>query len=157
MFSENLRRFRQERNMSQTDLSNFCGISKTMISNYEKGKNIPKGRSLEKLMSSLNLSKDELFGENDINNKNNSKKHKDKSEFKTSHKNSLKEILKTSSNVKDRFMEIVPCKQGERCNFCNTKENVSKINIGTNSHDNNCIYLCNIHQKRLVKKLVSHI
>ena len=61
-FSENLKKQRKERGMSQEKLSSLSGISQQSISFIENGTNSPTLFTAEKLADALNVSMIELLG-----------------------------------------------------------------------------------------------
>jgi transcriptional regulator with XRE-family HTH domain len=56
MFHNNLKRAMIERNMNQAELSAKLGISKSSISQYLSGKNVPHKKTKEKLAEALDVS-----------------------------------------------------------------------------------------------------
>lgn len=62
--SENIKRYRKEKGITQEELANKCGLSKNGLWNYENGKRQPNIDTLNKIASVLEVSFDELLGEN---------------------------------------------------------------------------------------------
>lgn len=60
-FSRRLRLFMMTRNMSQNELSELTGISKSLINGYCKGRNIPSSNTIDKISSVLNCSSSDLI------------------------------------------------------------------------------------------------
>lgn len=52
---ENIRRIRQERNLTQRQLGEMVGASETYIRAYESGRRNPKPSSLEKIADALSV------------------------------------------------------------------------------------------------------
>lgn len=67
-FSENLKRFRSERNLTQEALADFLGVSFQAISKWERGENYPDIEMLINLAGFFNTSVDHLLGVNKIEN-----------------------------------------------------------------------------------------
>ncbi|MBE6649827.1 MAG: helix-turn-helix transcriptional regulator [Ruminococcaceae bacterium] len=65
-FSENLRRLRKEKDITQEELSTFIGVSSQAISKWERGEGYPDITFLPSIASFFNVSIDELFGMNEI-------------------------------------------------------------------------------------------
>lgn len=61
-FSENLRRLRIERELTQEDLAKKSGVSARMIQNYEIGTSQPRMGTAEKLAAALEISINDLLG-----------------------------------------------------------------------------------------------
>ena len=61
-FSENLRRLRIERELTQEDLAKKSGVSARMIQNYELGTSQPRMGTAEKLATALEISVNDLLG-----------------------------------------------------------------------------------------------
>ena len=57
---EALLRLRKTRGLSQSDLADKTGLTKSMVSGYEAGKQMPSLDSLSKLMRTLGCDLDEL-------------------------------------------------------------------------------------------------
>lgn len=63
MFYEVLKRLREEQGLSQDDLANIIGVSKSTIGMYEQGQRMPKSdTTLRKLAEYFNVSIDYLMG-----------------------------------------------------------------------------------------------
>lgn len=60
-FGENLRKFRQEKNMSQEDLGFAAGIHRTYVGSVERGEQNVSLINLEKLAKALKLRMRDLF------------------------------------------------------------------------------------------------
>ena len=65
-FPERLRRLRERRRISQRVLSELCGLSKNMISVYERGEVEPTASVLEVLADCFDVSVDYLLGREEI-------------------------------------------------------------------------------------------
>lgn len=61
-FSENLRKLRIERELTQEDLAKKSGVSARMIQNYEIGTSQPRMGTAEKLAAALEISVNDLLG-----------------------------------------------------------------------------------------------
>ena len=61
-FGNNLRALRQQKNMTQQELSNSMGISKSAINMYERGERQPNFETLELIADYFNVSTDFLIG-----------------------------------------------------------------------------------------------
>ena len=59
-FCRNMRARRRELDMSQSELATFCGLTKTNISNYERGYNQPSIEVAMTIAKALKCSVDEL-------------------------------------------------------------------------------------------------
>lgn len=66
-FNEQLKKLREERNLSQSDFAKDIGLTRSAISMYELGKREPNLETLKKFANFFNVSIDELI---DTNNKN---------------------------------------------------------------------------------------
>ena len=62
MFSDRLKKLRDENNVSQFDLSNYLGISQQALSKWENEKTEPDNESLVKIANYFNVSIDYLLG-----------------------------------------------------------------------------------------------
>lgn len=60
-FPERLRRMRERRGISRRVLSERCGMSKNVISMYERGEKEPVASSLEKLADFFGMTMDDLW------------------------------------------------------------------------------------------------
>lgn len=58
-----LKRIRKERGLTQGELSELTGIDRISITRYETGKITPGGKALRKLAMALDVSVDEIIGE----------------------------------------------------------------------------------------------
>lgn len=63
---ERLRLLRKERNVPQTTLAQYLGITQAAYANYEVGKREPDNETLIKLAQYFNTSVDYLLGNSDI-------------------------------------------------------------------------------------------
>ena len=61
-FPERLRRLRERRQISRRTLSELCGLSKNMISVYERGEAEPSAAALIALADTFEVSVDYLLG-----------------------------------------------------------------------------------------------
>lgn len=59
-YSLSLKEWRKKRGLSQQELANIMGVHQTMISDYEKGAQVPSVQRLIQLSQILNISLDEL-------------------------------------------------------------------------------------------------
>ena len=64
--SERIIYLRNKQNISQYKLAKLAGISQAGLSNLEQGKKQPTVQTLEKILSALNITWSEFFGENDL-------------------------------------------------------------------------------------------
>ena len=62
-FSQNLRRLRERRRISRRVLSELCGLSRNMISRYERGERVPPSDVLKLLADLFGVTMDELWGQ----------------------------------------------------------------------------------------------
>lgn len=76
-FGTNLKKIRQDSNLTQEELAKKINTSRSNIANYENDKNMPSIDILEKLSKVFNCSIDYLLGKSDIRNYD-----KDKQEFR---------------------------------------------------------------------------
>ena len=63
-FSENLKKLREEKGISQTELANRLGVNKSLISAYENQERLPSLNALAKLSYQFNVSMEFLLGIN---------------------------------------------------------------------------------------------
>lgn len=75
-FGTNLKKIRQDNNLTQEELAKKINTSRSNIANYENDKNMPSIDVLEKLSKVFNCSIDYLLGKSNIKNYD-----KDKQEF----------------------------------------------------------------------------
>lgn len=61
-FSENLRRLRKEKCLSQEQLANYIGVSKSSINMYERGEREPSFETTEAIADFFNVNFDFLLG-----------------------------------------------------------------------------------------------
>ena len=61
-FAERLKTFRKKAGMKQNQLSEKTGIDRTLISRYENGLAMPRDKTIELLANSLNVSINDLIG-----------------------------------------------------------------------------------------------
>ena len=71
-FGNNLKKIRQENNLTQEELAKKINTSRSNIANYENDKNMPSIDILNKLSETFNCSIDYLLGKSDIKNPENS-------------------------------------------------------------------------------------
>lgn len=62
VLSENIKKFRIFRRITQQEVANSIGKSKSVISNWERGDNQPSPDEVEKLCSLFNVTPNEMFG-----------------------------------------------------------------------------------------------
>ena len=62
IFGERLKELREERDMTQEELSNFLNVTRQSISGYETGSNEPILENLVKISKIFNVSIDYLLG-----------------------------------------------------------------------------------------------
>lgn len=67
-FGNNLKKIRQENEMTQEELAKKINTSRSNIANYENDKNMPSIEILNKLSEILNCSTDYLLGKSNIRN-----------------------------------------------------------------------------------------
>lgn len=65
MFSDRLKKLRNEANMTQTDLGKRINVTKSAISGYEKGIRTPDSETLKKIASVFDVTTDYLLGISD--------------------------------------------------------------------------------------------
>lgn len=65
-FNERLKKFREDKGLTQVQLSELSGISSRMIQKYESGKSRPRFDAAEKLAGALNVQVIDLLGRNEI-------------------------------------------------------------------------------------------
>ena len=63
---ENLKKIRNERNISQKTVADFLGVSQQAYANYENGKRQPEYKILAILADYFNVSVDYLLGREEI-------------------------------------------------------------------------------------------
>ena len=63
-FSENLKKLREEKGISQTELASRIGVNKSLISAYENQERLPSLNALAKLSYQFNVSMELLLGLN---------------------------------------------------------------------------------------------
>lgn len=63
-FGEKLKRLRKEKNLSQIDLADKVGVTRSSIANYETGRNYPANDILTKFATLFNVSIDYLVDDN---------------------------------------------------------------------------------------------
>lgn len=61
-FSENLKKLREEKGISQTELAKRLGVNKSLISSYENMERLPSLNALAKLSYQFNVSMETLLG-----------------------------------------------------------------------------------------------
>jgi transcriptional regulator with XRE-family HTH domain len=64
--SENIKKYRKEKNLTQTELANMLFVSKQAVSKWETGKGYPDTASLPLIVNTLGVSIDELMGEKSL-------------------------------------------------------------------------------------------
>lgn len=67
-FSKRLKFLRNEKRMSQEELSKLLDVSRTSVTNYELGRNEASSQVLKKLSEIFNCSIDYLLGKTDVRN-----------------------------------------------------------------------------------------
>lgn len=65
-FSERLKNFREQKNLTQEELASLSGISARSIQRYENGTNRPRVEAAEKIAKALDIQVDVLLGTNDM-------------------------------------------------------------------------------------------
>lgn len=65
-FNERLKKYREEKGLTQAQLSELAGITTRQIQNYEGGKARPRLDAAEKIAKALNITTDELLGKADM-------------------------------------------------------------------------------------------
>lgn len=65
-FNERLKKYREEKGLTQSQLSELAGITTRQIQNYEGGKARPRLDAAEKIAKALNITTDELLGNADM-------------------------------------------------------------------------------------------
>ena len=65
-FNERLKKYREEKGLTQAQLSELAGITTRQIQNYEGGKARPRLDAAEKIAMALNITTDELLGNADM-------------------------------------------------------------------------------------------
>lgn len=65
-FPERLRRLRERERMDRKKLGECCGLSKSIISKYERGEREPTASSLEKIADFFDVTTDFLLGREKI-------------------------------------------------------------------------------------------
>lgn len=68
MFSERIKKLRDEKNISQIDLAEYLGISQQALSKWENNKTEPDNDSLIKIAQYFNVSTDYLLGNSESRN-----------------------------------------------------------------------------------------
>ena len=61
-FSKNLKQLRERRQISRRVLSELCGLSKNMISRYERGERVPSLLDAAVLADFFEVTLDDLWG-----------------------------------------------------------------------------------------------
>lgn len=64
IIADNLKRFREEKGLSQTDLSKVIGKAKTTISTWERGESLPDAAMLYRLSICFNKTIDLMYQNN---------------------------------------------------------------------------------------------
>ena len=64
--NERLKKYREEKGLTQAQLSELAGITTRQIQNYEGGKARPRLDAAEKIAKALNITTDELLGNADM-------------------------------------------------------------------------------------------
>ena len=65
-FNERLKKYREDKGLTQVQLSEFTGITTRQIQKYEGGKARPRLDAAEKIAKALNITTDELLGHADM-------------------------------------------------------------------------------------------
>ena len=65
-FNERLKKYREEKGLTQAQLSELAGITTRQIQNYKGGKARPRLDAAEKIAKALNITTDELLGNADM-------------------------------------------------------------------------------------------
>lgn len=66
LFPQRLKALREKRNLSRRTLAELCGLSKNMISMYERGEKIPSVEALICLADFFDVSLDWLCGRSSV-------------------------------------------------------------------------------------------
>ena len=61
IIGENLKRFRKEKGITQTDLAVYLGSTKTTVATWEQGKGVPDIEMAYRIMQYYNLAIEKLF------------------------------------------------------------------------------------------------
>jgi transcriptional regulator with XRE-family HTH domain len=61
-FAKNLKKLRNEKNISQRELAEIVGVTQVAISQYEKGESVPRINIAMKLAESLDTTCEKLCG-----------------------------------------------------------------------------------------------
>ena len=69
-FSDRFKQLRKQRNLSQQDLANQLGYTKSRVNMYERGEREPSYEVLEEIADYFNVDLDYLHGKSDIPNRN---------------------------------------------------------------------------------------
>ena len=64
IIAQNLKQFREERDLSQTDLGKIVGKAKTTISTWERGESMPDAAMLYRLATYYNKTIDLMYQKN---------------------------------------------------------------------------------------------
>lgn len=78
VFAKRLRMLREEKRMTQKDISNIVGTTDNAIGNYERGTRMPDAEMLNRLSNIFDVSIDYLLGKTDIRNQYNNQDHSKK-------------------------------------------------------------------------------
>lgn len=65
-FNERLKKYREDKGLTQVQLSELTGITTRQIQKYESGKARPRLDAAEKIAKALNITTDELLGHADM-------------------------------------------------------------------------------------------
>ena len=63
---EKIKKLRKNKNLTQSELANMAGVTKTAVYNWERGSYSPDGDNLIKLAEALGTTASYLLGETDI-------------------------------------------------------------------------------------------
>lgn len=61
-FGSNLRRYREQKNIKQSELAEKIGANQKDISRWERGERVPGAENIKKIAETLNVSADKLLG-----------------------------------------------------------------------------------------------
>lgn len=101
---EKIKRMRKQKGLTQEQLAEIVDISSRNLSNIEVGANFPKAETLERLLTALNISTEELFANDHI--KTNSELLEDINFYINSAKDDRKTLEKIYKILRDLVEEL---------------------------------------------------